>query len=113
MRNALPVLLLLLVGVACSSVNLPPKAGPEEVALIQPSMGQTPDEGYKVVGPIRVLAPVGTGQQELLTMLRARAAEMGADAVILDNIERSESADTTRERVIVNGTAIYYPAPGS
>lgn len=113
MRKALPVLVLALAATACSGVNLPPKAGPEEVELIQPNMGQQPREGYEVIGPVRVLAPVGTNQSELVTMLRARAAELGADAVIFEGISRSESPDATREQVIVTGTAIYYPPAGT
>lgn len=100
--------------VACSSVSLPPKAGPEEVEMINPAMGQAADDGYKVIGPVTVTAPVGTDNQEIMTMLLSAAAELGADAVILESITAPQSlaGNTEREEgMIGRGRAIYWPAP--
>jgi hypothetical protein len=100
--------------VACSSVSLPPKAGPEDVAMINPAMGQAPDDGYKVIGPVTVTVPIGTENREILTLLRAEAAELGADAVILESITAPQSlaGNTDREEGIIGrGRAIYWPAP--
>lgn len=101
---------------ACAGVNLPPKAGPEEVELINPNMGQVPDEGYKTIGPIRVEVPLGTSFQDQLMALRTRAAELGADAVIFErtgsSTEGQISGGVDREELIyVYGLAIYWPAP--
>ena len=112
MRGTLVAALAALTLVACSSVSLPPKAGPEEVALIDPSAGQSPDEGYKVIGPVSVTAPMGTDRQELITLLLTQAAELGADAVLFEGIEAPQDliGNTDREEgLTAKGRAIYYP----
>jgi hypothetical protein len=102
--------------VACSSVSLPPKAGPEEVEMINPALGQAPEDGYKVIGPVEVNAPLGTSNQQVMTMLLAAAAELGADALILESIAEPQdlSGATDREEGIIGrGRAIYWPSPGN
>lgn len=98
--------------------NLPPKAGPEEVELINPQMGQAPREGYETIGPLRVEVPLGTSYADQMTALRSRAAELGADAVIFERTARSTEGQITggvdREEVMfVEGLAIYWPTPES
>lgn len=98
----------------CAGANLPPKAGPEEVELINPQMGQAPQDGYKTIGPLRVEVPLGTSFQDQMLALRTRAAELGADAVIFERTSRSTEGEITggvdREEVLyVEGLAIYYP----
>ena len=113
MRGTLVAALAALTLVACSSVSLPPKAGPEEVALIDPNMGQAPDEGYKVIGPVSVTVPMGTSQQEMMTALLTQAAELGADAVLFEGIQAPQdlAGNTDREEgLTASGRAIYYPA---
>lgn len=103
---------------ACGGVNLPPKAGPEEVELINPNMGQSPDEGYKTIGPLRVEVPLGTSYSDQMTALKTRGAELGADAVIFERTSRSTegqiSGGVDREEVMfVHGLAIYWPSEQS
>jgi hypothetical protein len=98
---------------ACAGVSLPPKAGPEEVAVINPAMGQAADEGFKVIGPVTVRAPIGTSTEDMIQMLRTEAAELGADAIILEGISAPQdlSAVTdTEEGLIGRARAIYWPA---
>lgn len=113
MRSILGSVFVAVALAACSSVSLPPKAGPEEVALINPAMGQTPEEGYEVIGPVTVTAPLGTTQEELVMMMRSRAAELGADALILEGVSQPDelAGAGDRERGPTGrGRAIYYPA---
>lgn len=116
MRNGAAVLLLAVgLGAACATgPNLPPKSGPEEVRLINPQVGQQAEEGYRTIGPVTAEAPLGTSTQELMRLLRSRAAELGADAVILRNIRQSVEGDVSarsaeEERLIAEGMAIYWP----
>ncbi len=114
------ILALAAVGMmlACAGVELPPKAGPEEVELIIPAMGQEAQEGYKTIGPISVALPLGASDQELITLLRTEAAKQGADAVIFQGIRNTTEGDITgdigrKQERICTGLAIYYPATGS
>lgn len=117
MRRSLAVLLVATAVAACAAgPKLPPKAGPEEVRLIDPQLGQEPDKGYKTIGPVRATAPLGTPISELTRLLRARAAELGADAVILQQVRRTTEGEvgitaTREEELIAEGLAIYYPKP--
>lgn len=119
MGKRLVILALAFGLVACAGgPDLPPKSGPEEVELIDPRLGQQPDEGYKTIGPIEVSAPLGTPQSELTTMLRARAAELGADAVIFKSIRQNTEGEIRvtageEEELIATGTAIYWPRPAA
>lgn len=101
----------------CASIpNLPPKAGPEEVEFYDPNNGMYPEDGYKTIGPITAERPVGTPLPDLIMALRAEAAELGADGVILRNIgeNTSGSYDLNREQLIIaEGLAIYYPEPAT
>jgi len=102
---------------ACAgSVNLPPKAGPEEVRLINPRVGQAVPDGYRTIGPVTAELPLGTPNQQVMTALLTRAAQLGADAVILQSVGSSTEGQITggvdrEERIIVRGLAIYFPAP--
>lgn len=116
MRSILGAVFTAVALVACSSVSLPPKAGPEEVALINPAMGQAPEEGYKVIGPVTIVAPLGATQEQLIMMMRTEAAKMGADALILEGIAQPEElagAGDREEGLRGRGRAIYYPSPST
>ena len=79
--------------------------------MINPAMGQAPEEGYKVIGPVSISAPLGTTNEQLMQMMLARAAEMGADGLILENIRQPDQLDSDREEGPTGtGRAIYYPA---
>jgi len=101
---------------SCASApKLPPKAGPDEVAVYDPNVGQYPPEGYKAIGSIRVERPLGTSQAELILALRTEAAKLGADGIIIESITRSTEGtidgDLSRDpTVIATARAIYYPA---
>lgn len=111
-----PVLVLVgLIGACVSTPDLPPKAGPEEVELYDPNMGQYPDPGYESIGPVNAELPLGSPIPDLMTQLRAEAAELGADGVILQSVNQStqgemNSGASREEFIIARGLAIYYPA---
>jgi len=119
-RSVLPALALasaLVLAAGCASTpKLPPKASPEEVRVYDPSIGQFPPDNYKTLAPIRVERPLGTEQGELIQALRAEAARLGADAIIIRRIGRTTEGatdlDLTRdERAVAEALAIYFP-PG-
>jgi hypothetical protein len=108
------VLAAILAGCAAATPR-PPKAGPEEVRFYNPNAAQHPPAGYRTIGPIRVERPMGTADAELYLALRAEAARLGADAVILRSVRRSTEGDASMigrdERVIAEGIAVYWPDP--
>lgn len=104
------------MGGCATGPGLPPKAGPEEVDLYDPNLGQSPPAGYRTIGPVRVETPLGTSQADIKMQLRAAAARLGADAVIFQRIRSSAegqvSPDPSRpEQLIGEGVAIYWPQP--
>jgi len=105
--------------VSCASApKLPPKASPDEVAVYDPSLGQYPPEGYKAIGMVSVERPLGTSQADLIAALRAEAAKLGADGIIIERISRSMEGTVDMEfereqRVVATARAIYYPASSS
>ena len=118
MRNVLAILALSGVLAACAGVQLPPKAGPEEVEVIVPAMGQAARDGYRTIGPITARAPLGTSNEDILQMLRTEAAALGADAIIFERIEDTTRTQATadigrNQGLIGHALAIYYPAPGT
>jgi hypothetical protein len=118
MRKVLAILALSGSLAACAGVQLPPKAGPEEVEVIIPAMGQAARDGYRTIGPVTARAPLGTSQQEVLQMLRTEAAELGADAIIFERIDDTTRSQATgdigrNQGLIGHALAIYYPTPGT
>ncbi|MBI4410002.1 MAG: hypothetical protein HY561_09865 [Gemmatimonadetes bacterium] len=117
MKKASAILALAALAAACASApKLAPKAGPEQVQLFDPEVGQFPEPGYKTIGPVKARVPLGTPQAELLLALRAEAAKLGADAVVVQKIRRSTEGETglsmeREEMMIAEGLAIYWPAP--
>ncbi len=116
MRNVFAILALSGALAACAGVQLPPKAGPEEVEVIIPAMGQSAREGYRTIGPVTARAPLGTSNEEIVTMLRTEAAALGADAIIFERVEDTSRSQTTadigrNQELIGHALAIYYPAP--
>lgn len=107
----------LLLSVACASApRLPPKDNPDDVQMYDPQSGNYPEPGYKTIGPVKVEMPLGTSTPDLLRGLRAEAAKLGADAVIIQRIRTSTQGqigiDMNREeRMIAEGLAVYYPRP--
>ena len=120
MRKVLAILALSGVLAACAGVQLPPKAGPEDVEVIVPAMGQAARDGYRTIGPVTARAPLGTPDQEILEMLRTEAAALGADAIIFQRIDDTTRSQATgdigrNQGLIGHALAIYYPPlpPGS
>src|SRR5690606_11371836 len=88
---------------SCASApKLPPKAGPDEVAVYDPNIGQFPPDGYKAIGPIRVERPMGTSHADLILALRIEAAKLGADGIIIERIEigRASCRETEESAVV-------------
>lgn len=112
---ALALATALVFAPGCASApKLPPKASPEEVRVYDPSVGQFPPPNYKTIGPVRVERPLGTEQGELIQALRAEAARLGADAIIIQRIGRTTEGQadvdfTREERAVAEALAIYYP----
>jgi uncharacterized protein YbjQ (UPF0145 family) len=106
-------LLALLVSACATGPRLAPKAGPEEVELIDPQLGQTAEAGYRTIGPVRVEQPLGTARADMLIALRAAAARLGADAVILQRVRSTTEGEVglsgRQEMLIAEGLAIYWP----
>jgi len=100
---------------SCASApKLPPKAGPDEVAVYDPNVGQYPPDGYKAIGAIRIERPLGTSHADIILALRTEAAKLGADGIIIESITRSTEgmvdADLSRDPMIIaTARAIYYP----
>jgi hypothetical protein len=106
---SLAVSLLLVSG--CAAAKLPPKASPEEVRVFMPNTGIVPEEGYKVIGPVRADGPPATPDADIVAKMRANAAKLGADALIVNVIRRSTegaSGGGLDERKIGEGLAIYW-----
>ena len=114
MRRVLAVLALTAVAAACASApSLPPKASPDEVQVFYPNSGTEPDAGYKTIGPIKVERPLAESDAQVVAALRAAAAEMGADAILVRRISRTTegAAGSGRDEMkIGEALAIYWPA---
>ncbi len=115
MRNVASFLTLALavpLAGCSSSLSLPP-VEPEAVELFYP--GSAPAEDYKVLARITQEVALDTDDQKLIQQAQARAAELGADALIISSIrtntEGAVSTDLDFEpRKIIEALAIYFPS---
>jgi hypothetical protein len=102
------------LALACASVpKLPPKASPDEVEVFFP--GTMPTEEFKALATLRESADLGVSDEVLIARLRRRAAELGADALLIRTIRRTAEGevgvDLNRpDEKIVEAVAVYYPA---
>jgi len=115
MRRTLLLPLAALAWACASAPALPPKSDPEQVRVFDARFNQVPDPGYRTIGPVKVERPLGTADADLIAALRAEAARLGADAVIVQRIRRTTEGEVTpdltrEERMIAEGVAIYWPA---
>jgi hypothetical protein len=100
---------------ACAGApTLPAKAGPEEVDFYNPNAGLNPPPGYESISPVQVEVDPGTESSEIHMLLRAQAARLGADAIIMEgirsNAEGQVGIDLNRpEKLIGRALAIYGP----
>jgi hypothetical protein len=98
---------------ACGpGVKLPP-VSPEEVEVFMP--GMLPREDYKVLARIMESRPLNTPDQEMIDLAKAKAAELGADALVIDAIRRTTEGgiqtDLRQEELkIIEARAVYYPS---
>ncbi len=93
-------------------VELPP-VEPEAVEIFMP--GSFPVEDYKVMARIREEVPLDTEDGALINQAKARAAEMGADAMLIDSIRRTTEGqietDLRQEQLkILEARAVYFPS---
>lgn len=103
-----------LTAMACGGmkVELPP-VQPESVMLYYP--GRMPDGNFKVLARLDETGPESMTDQELVDRVRARAADLGADALIIDTIrtttEGQVNLDTNQPtEKIIEARAIYFPS---
>lgn len=108
------IAVLALVGLAAcgSGVKLPPVA-PEDVEVFLP--GTFPTESYKVMARFSESMPLNREDADLIAAVKAMAAEVGADALIIDAIRRTSEGgidtDLRQEQLkIIEARAIYYPS---
>ncbi|HSM36033.1 MAG TPA: hypothetical protein VK837_06480 [Longimicrobiales bacterium] len=115
MRRAVACALGMTIFAACASApSLPAKAGPEEVDFYNPDAGMNPPAGYESIAPIQVEVDQGTPNADIYMRLRAEAAKLGADAVILQDMRSSTggsvNTDMNRaEKIIARALAVYWP----
>ncbi len=115
MRYLVSVCLVLLAAAvsACgSSVNLPP-VEPSDVELYLP--GTAPGEEYRVIARIDQRAPQETPDKDLIDRARAKAAELGADALIVSGIRGTTEGQVDlnlgrQVEKILEAVAVYFPA---
>lgn len=97
---------------ACSSGVQLPAVSPEDVEVFMP--GSTPREQYKLIANVVENVRLSTSDDDVIEMAVARAAELGADALIIQAIRRTTEGgemDLNREeRKILEGQAVYFPA---
>lgn len=103
---------LALMAGCSSSVNLPP-VEPEDVEVFLP--GSQPQESYEVMTRFTVRVGLQDSDQMLIDGARARAAEMGADAVIVMSMRRTSEGgvdlDLSQEQEkILEALAVYFPS---
>lgn len=111
--SALCAVVLVAGALACGGgVTLPP-VQPEDVEIFMP--GVAPMEDYEVLARIEDDASLDTPDQELIDRAKARAAQLGADAVLITSIRQTTEGqidtDLSREqRKIIEALAVYFPA---
>ena len=111
--TALLGLAVVVAAVACTSgVKLAP-VSPEDVEVFLPGV-PIPDS-YNVMARIEETFSMDTADSVMVARVKERAAEMGADAVIIDGIRAtSEGAielDMNQEQQkIIDARAIYFPS---
>ncbi|MBI4513343.1 MAG: hypothetical protein HY702_04455 [Gemmatimonadetes bacterium] len=77
--------------------------------------GTMPTEAFKALGTFTEAVSLATPDEELIALARKRAAEMGADALIIRSIRRTTEGQVAtdlqlEQRKILDAMAVYYPA---
>lgn len=90
-----------------------PPVAPQDVQIFMP--GTFPSESYKVMSRISESMPLNTPDNEIIDVARSAAAEVGADALLIDSIRRTTEGgietDLRQEQLkIIEARAIYFPS---
>jgi hypothetical protein len=90
-----------------------PAVAPEEVEIFMP--GSFPTEDYKVLSRLEEDVPLSATDQELVDQARAKAASLGADALVIQGIRRTTEGGIElnleqEQRKVLVGLAVYYPS---
>jgi len=110
---ALLGLAAVVAAVSCSSgVNLPP-VSPEDVEVFLPGIPIADD--YKVIARLEEAFSMDTDQEAMYARLKERAAELGADAVIVDRVRSTseggiETNLNQEQQRIIEARAVYFPS---
>lgn len=113
MKRLMTGLILMAVLAGCASTpKLTPKASADDVQVFYPNTGVNPPADYKVYGPLKLVRPLSTPDAEIVAELRAEAARLGADGIIVQQIRRgsegSTSGNVQDDRKIGEAIAIYW-----
>jgi hypothetical protein len=100
--------------VACGgkSVTLP-AVSPDEVEVFMP--GLRPSEECETMARLEREGPLDMPDGELIDMIRSAAAEVGADAVVVEGIRRTTEGQAAldlnlEQKKYITGNACYYPS---
>ncbi len=115
MRNVASFLTLALAVplAGCSPSLSLPSVEPEAVEVFYP--GSAPAEDYKVLARIDEEAPIDADYQELVERAQARAAKLGADALIISSIRTNTEGTVSTNldfepKKIIEALAVYFPS---
>lgn len=105
-------LTLTLLGGCSSKVELPPVA-PEDVEVFLP--GSLPKQDYKIMSRFEVRLGLQEPDQMLIDRARERAAQLGADAVVITAMRRTSEGGvdlnlSQEQEKILDALAVYYPS---
>ncbi len=78
-------------------------------------VGAFPTEGYRVMARLAESMDLNTPDEEMIEVVKVKAAEMGADALIIDSLRRTteggvETDLRQEQRKIIEARAVYFPA---
>lgn len=110
---ALSVMVLVAGLAGCGSgVQLPP-VQPDDVEVFMP--GSFPMEEYKIIARISESVDLNTPDSEVIDMAQERAAELGADALVITAIRRTSEGQIEmnlqqEQQKIIEALAVYYPS---
>ena len=102
---------------ACSGTSTKvtlPAVEPRDVELFMP--GDYPSEKYEVLKRIELQEMVSADEREMVLDARQQAADLGADALIIQSLRTTQSGgglaetNASRDKKILEALAVYYPA---
>ena len=95
-----------------SGVQLPP-VEPDQVEVFMP--GSFPTEDIKVISRIEEAVDLSTPDREVIEIAKERAAQVGADAVVITSIRRTSEGQVElnleqEQQKILEAMAVYFPS---